>query len=122
MDKLLFSFLIIAILIIGGLYARMIWIWRDVMLNQNRKIINEFLKINQNGFPKKLKKVSMDLSPRTLNTIEELSISLNEPNKTGVIVKALEITKYIVDKEYMGAKILIKESNGNVIELKRDKP
>lgn len=66
-----------------------------------------------------LKKVSMNLSSKSIANIEELSDLTHETNKTRVVASALEIAKYIVKKaKEEGSKIVIKDADGNTQELK----
>ncbi len=66
---------------------------------------------------KNLTKVSMNLSERTINNVEDLSKIIGENNRTRVVSSAIELAKTILSQVKDGKKIIIKDSNGNEQEI-----
>jgi metal-responsive CopG/Arc/MetJ family transcriptional regulator len=60
-----------------------------------------------------MKKVSMNLSKKTLNNIDILSKMIGESNRTRVIASALEIAKTILEQKNSGNQIIIRYDNGD---------
>lgn len=65
-----------------------------------------------------LKKVSMNLSNKTLTNIDVLSKLIQEPNRTRVVASALELARYILEKENSGNQFLMKDKDGKTVKLK----
>lgn len=65
-----------------------------------------------------MKKVSMNLSSRSISTIDELSKLIYAPNKTRVVTSALEVAKHIIKEQSQGSKIIIEKEDGSKSILK----
>ena len=58
-----------------------------------------------------LTKISMNLSARTINNINELSEILGDTNRTRVVASVIELAKIILSLEKHGKKIIIRDGN-----------
>lgn len=62
-------------------------------------------------------KVSMNLSSKSINNVEELSRLFDEPNRTRVIALALEIALNIMSYKKEGTAIIVREKSGKESQL-----
>jgi hypothetical protein len=66
---------------------------------------------------KNLTKVSMNLSERTINNVEDLSKLIGEQNRTRVVASAVEVAKTILSQLNDGKKLILKDKDGNEQEI-----
>ena len=64
-----------------------------------------------------LKKVSMNLSVKSIDNIDELSSLIGENNRTRVVSSALEIAKAIFKQVKSGKHIIIRNDDGSEQEI-----
>lgn len=64
----------------------------------------------------KLTKVSMNLSNRSLANIDEISVIIDEKNKTRVVSASLQITLELLNR-MKDNKLIIRDKNGDEQEL-----
>lgn len=64
-----------------------------------------------------LKKVSMSLSIKSIDNVNELSSLLRENNRTRVVSTALEIAKIILKQVKSGKHIIVRDENDKEQEL-----
>lgn len=58
-----------------------------------------------------LKKVSMNLSKRSLDNIEFIGLFIQESNKTRVISTALEVARFILTEINQNKKVILRDEN-----------
>lgn len=69
------------------------------------------------GNTKKLTRVNMNLSERSLDNVSQLSDMIDEKNRTRVIASALEIAKAILKSVKNGKHIIIRDEDGSEQEM-----
>jgi hypothetical protein len=65
-----------------------------------------------------MKRVTMNLSDRSFQNVNELIRLMKNENRTVVVSNSLEIAKSILTETNAGKKVLLRDSNGNDQELK----
>ena len=62
-------------------------------------------------------KISMVLTPKSLNNVEELGELIGETNRTRVIASALEVAKAILKQVKEGKHVILRDESGSEKEM-----
>jgi hypothetical protein len=82
----------------------------------NRREVKEIIAKKPKNMTK-LTKVSMNLSQKSMDNVEELSKLIQESNRTRVVASALGVAKAIIKQVLKGNHIIIRDNNGNEKEM-----